>query len=153
MNGYVNKINKEMFEDIVAFSMSEVGAMGPNDMTFYKKNGESFNVDYKNEETSYEKLKECFPSLVGCYWNGPMRGEKIHPSTVVIGGGGRETTVPDGYRHMYLDYGNHLAVKEELYDSVKDILKDKNNCEITFEWCDFLDEVDFAHRIDELSND
>ena len=30
-------MNKKDFEDIVMFSVSEPGAMGPNDMTFYKK--------------------------------------------------------------------------------------------------------------------
>ena len=46
---YKTIIKKEDFEDIVVFSVSEPGAMGPNDMMFYKSNGESFSIDYQNE--------------------------------------------------------------------------------------------------------
>lgn len=153
MKYYADKINKEMFKDIVAFSISEPGAMGPNDMTFYKKNGDSFVVDYKREKTSYEKIKECFPSLNGCYWNGPMKDELATAFTIVIGGSenDRGTKVPNGYRHMYLDFGNHLAVKEEFYSAVKDIFKGKTNVDIAFNWNDILDKANFLSQIDDIS--
>lgn len=57
---YKSVIKKKDFEDIVVFSVSEPGAMGPNDKTFYKKTGKSFSVDYKNEITPYSKIKEFF---------------------------------------------------------------------------------------------
>lgn len=55
--------------------MSEVDAMGPNDITFYKANGSSFSVDFK-PEGMYAKLKEVFPLLCECYFDGPMKNEK-----------------------------------------------------------------------------
>ena len=150
-------MNKKDFEDIVVFSVSEPGAMGPNDMTFYKKGGESFVIDYKSEETPYSELRECFPLLKECYWNGPMKSDSASAFTIVIGGSedDKETHVPEGWRHIYLDYGNHLAVKQELYYEVKSILADnyregKTNCDVTFNWVEMLDEVKFGERIDEI---
>lgn len=145
------KLDRKLFEDVVVFSFSEPGAMGSNDMRFYKRSGETFVVDYKSEETPYSMLKEFFPVLRDCYWDGPMRNEAAALGTIVIGGSpdDKETCVADGWRHIYLDYGNHIAVKKELYYAVKDIFYSKNNCDITFQWSDMLAEADFAKKIDE----
>ena len=44
---YVDVLKEDMFKDIVLFSFSEPGAMGPGGiMTLYKKTGESFSVNY-----------------------------------------------------------------------------------------------------------
>lgn len=147
----MKKIDKNMFEDIVVFSVSEPGAMGPLDMCFYRRNGETFNLDYKSEETPYSMIKEYFPVLRDCYWDGPMKNETVASGTIVIGGSAddRETCVAEGWRHIYLDYGNHLAVKKELYHAVKDILRGKDNCEITFYWPDMLANASFSKKIDE----
>ena len=137
---YVKELNEKMFEDIIIFSFSEPGAMGPNDMTFYKKNGEIFSVDYLPNDTPYPKLKELFPVLKDCYWNGPMRNEAAASSTIAIGGSinSKETCVANGWRHIYLDYGNHIAVKSEYYSAVIEIFAGKDNCDITFEWPEML---------------
>ena len=147
----MKKLDRNLFEDIVVFSVSEPGAMGSNDMRFYKRSGESFVADYKSEETPYSMLKELFPVLKDCYWDGPMRNEAVALGTIVIGGSpdDKETCVAEGWRHMYLDYGNHIAVKKELYYAVKDIFYGKDNCDITFQWSDMLTEADFAKKIDE----
>ena len=123
---FMDKLTEELFADIIAFSMSEPGAMGPNNMTFYKATGESFSVDYK-EEGKYEELKNVFPALKECYWDGPMKNEIASLFTIVIGGSpdDKSTTVPKGMRHIYLDYGNHLAVKEEYYYAIKKYLAEK----------------------------
>ena len=54
----------------------------------------------------------------------------------------------DGWRHIYLDCGNHIAVKKELYYAVKDIFYRKDNCDITFEWPNMLKEASFAEKMD-----
>ena len=65
-----NKLTKEMFQDVIAFFVSEWGAMGPNGtMGFYTRSGEYFQVNYLSEETPYQKVKEYFPALQGCCWN------------------------------------------------------------------------------------
>ena len=142
-------MDKKMFEDVVAFSVSEPGAMGPNDMAFYKRTGESFELDYKSEKTPYSEIKEAFPTLQECYWNGPARGEKECEGTVVIGktNQDRSTRVAPGWKHIYLDYGNHLVVREELYEALLETVEGNSNCNITFWWTDILKEKNFSSKI------
>lgn len=149
----MDKLTEELFADIIAFSMSEPGAMGPNNMTFYKATGESFSVDYK-EEGKYEELKNVFPALKECYWDGPMKNEIASLFTIVIGGSpdDKSTTVPKGMRHIYLDYGNHLAVKEEYYYAIKKIFSGKDNCDITYMWTEYLEEANISARLEEISD-
>ena len=143
-------MNKEMFNDVVVFMMSEVGAMGPNNFEFYKKNGESFVIEYRNPDTPYSLMKECFPMLKDCYFNGPMKNEAASFFTIVIGDRGEETRVADGWKHYYLDVGNHLVIKEEYYDAVYDIIKDVENYIVTFEWVEMLNSAGLKERISEI---
>ena len=88
-----NKLTKEMFQDVIAFFVSEWGAMGPNGtMGFYTRSGEYFQVNYLSEETPYQKVKEYFPALQGCCWNGPMKTDRAFPFTIVIGDDAGEST-------------------------------------------------------------
>ena len=148
MVNYIKELNKKLFEDVIVFSFSEVGAMGPRDMTFYTKKGESFSVDYMSGETPYSMLKEYFPALAECYWSGPMRNESATLTTIVIGGSSddKETCVAKGWKHIYLDVGNHIAVREEYYTAIKDIFTGKDNCDITFSWVDMLNESGFYQK-------
>lgn len=149
----VELINEDMFKDIVLFSFSEPGAMGPGGiMTFYKKTGESFSVNYLSDVTPYAELKRVFPALQECYWEGPMRTNPAAARTFIIGGSpeDRETSIPKGWRHIYLDFGNHLTVKKEVYQAVREIFKGKDNCDITYEWTRLLEEAEFVSKICEL---
>lgn len=150
----LNDLNKEMFEDVIVFSFSEPGAMGPNDVKFFKRTGEHFRVDYMSEKTPYSMLKECFPTLEDFYWNGPMRMDDAATFTIAIGGKSedKETHIAEGWRHIYLDYGNHLAVKEELYHEVREIIRERDNCHVTFHWDEMLQSVGFAERIDSIED-
>lgn len=145
----MKNINKEMFEGVIAFSFSEPGAMGPNDCTFYKSNGESFSVDYLSEETPYSMLKEYFPVLLDCYWNGPMKDETKTDDEYVIGvsDADNSTQIPHGWKHIYVGYGNHIIVKAELYNFVEDILKNEDCCDVAFCWTDMLDKAEVITRI------
>lgn len=147
-----NVLKKENFEDVIVFSFSEPGAMGPNDMTFYKADGESFIVDYKTAEMPYSLLKEVFPVLKDCCWNGPMKNKSAHTNTIVIGGSptDKETCVANGWRHIYLDYGNHIAVKSEYYFAIKAIFSDYENCDITFKWTSILNDKHFPANVESI---
>lgn len=150
---YAEVLEREMFKDIVAFTFSEPGAMGANGMmTFYRKNGESFTVNYLSNETPYGKIKELFPELKECYWNGPMRKEPAAFKTIVIGGSpdDKETTIPKGWRHIYLDFGNHLTVKAEIYAFVKVLFRNEENCNILVNWTRMLDEAEISSKIPDL---
>jgi len=144
-------LQKENFKDIIAFSISEPGAMGPHDMTFYRENGLNFRVNYL-EDGNYEKLKELYPALQGCYWDGPMKNELASLFTVVIGGSpeDRSTTIPEGMKHIYLDFGNHLVVKEEFYYSFKEFFSGVSNADIMYRWTDYFDEVVSTGKLDEV---
>lgn len=148
-----DELSKELFNDVVVFFESEPGAMGPSGtLEFLKKNGEHFYVDYIGEETPFSMLKELFPEVLdGAYFNGPKREEAASANTIIIGGSGQETTLPDGWKHIYLDFGNHLCVREELYRLVNKILREsgKDNCDKTFKWAKILDEADFISKIDD----
>ena len=39
------------FEEVVAFSVSEPGAMGPNDIGFFMKDGKRFRLNYQSDKT------------------------------------------------------------------------------------------------------
>lgn len=150
---YVELLEREMFTDIVAFTFSEPGAMGANGMmTFYRKTGESFTVNYLSDETLYGKIKELFPELNECYWNGPMRTDPAALRTIVIGGStdDKETTIPKGWRHIYLDFGNHLTVKAEIYAFVKELFRNEDNCNLLISWTRILDEAEISSKIPDL---
>lgn len=129
------ELSKELFNDVVVFFESEPGAMGPSGtLEFLKKNGEHFYVDYIGEETPFSLLKELFPEgLEGACFNGHM------------------TKLPDAFRHIYLDFGNHLCVRKDVYDLVSRILSDpsKDNCQKTFMWAEILEKADFVVNVED----
>lgn len=68
---YISEINKNLFSDIIIYTIAEPGAMGAaNSMEFVNKKGEGFMFTL-GEEIEYSELKELFPALKDCYWNGP----------------------------------------------------------------------------------
>ena len=146
------ELSKELFNDVVVFLESEPGAMGPSGtLEFLKKNGEHFYVDYIKGETPFSLIKELFPEgLDGAYFNGPKRNEPASSSTIIIGDSGHETTLPNGWNHIYLDFGNHLCVRSDVYRLVNKILKEsgKDNCDKTFSWAKILESADFVSKID-----
>lgn len=117
---YNEMLTKEMFENIVAISFSEPGAMGANgDMTFYRESGDCFTINVLSNATSYSKVKEMFPVLKDYYWNEPMITESAAMRTIVIGGSSddKETCIAKGWRHIYLDFAHHPTVKQEVIAS------------------------------------
>lgn len=144
------KFSKEMFRDVIIFSVSESDANIPNIMTFYRATGESFSVDCTQKER-YEGVKEVYPILKKCYWNGPMKNEVelLFLGVPKLLPGQQFTTVPERMRHIYLNCGNHLVVQEEYYYAVRKILKGKSDEDIISNWTNYLDEADFVSQLDE----
>ena len=143
------------FEEVVAFSVSEPGAMGPNDIGFFMKDGRNFRLDYKTEETPWSDIREWFPTLQKCYFDGPMRDEIASLFTVIIGASenDKETHVAPGWRHKYLDYGNHLVIKETYYREIMSLIGSNENIDLTFGWEKLLSNTDFVDRLDEIQED
>ena len=142
------KLTNELFNDVIAYRMSEPGAMGPSgSLAILKKNGESFEFDYLSDKTPWEEIKRCFPGINGCRFNGPMIDEKRGEGELVIGGFGKSTTVNPGWKHFYLDFGNHLVCKEEYYEKLEKTFKGFDNIDITFDWIKILNESGFIQDI------
>lgn len=78
-------LTKDMFENIIVMFVSEPGAMGPNTMEFMNDSGEVIDVAY-TVENKYEILREAFPLLKECRWDGPMANEKDSIGGIKIGG-------------------------------------------------------------------
>lgn len=127
------EITKGMFENIIAMFVSEPGAMGPNTMKFMNSSGEVQRVPYTVGDT-YDNFREAFPLLKECRWDGPMANKKASTGEVKIGGDLLKTRVPKGWKHLYLDFGNHLAIKDEYYDKAMEVLDSNPNIDITFDW-------------------
>lgn len=51
---------------------------------------------------------------------------------------------------MYLDYGNHLVIKEEFYQAIKDIFEGLSNDDIMLDWKGLLDKAGFVAKVDEI---
>ena len=146
-------LNKELFEDVIIYQFSEVGAMGPHGtMTCLKKTGESFLLYYLSEETPWDEIKKNFPGITGCRFDGPMKHERPFSNVIVIGGSGddRGTQINSGWKHMWLDVGNHLVCKEEYYSELKRIFDGIDNCEITFDWVKILKNSDFIDHLPQI---
>ena len=143
------------FEDVVAFSVSEPGAMGLNDIGFFMKDGTHFRLYYKSNETPWSSIREWFPTLKECCFNGPMETESTSMFTVVIGASDddKETHVASGRRHWYLDFGNHLVIKEPYYREIRSLLGEKENVDLTFCWEEMLAETDFVERANIIQNE
>ena len=105
-----------------------------------------------SEDTPYSKIKELFPTLTECYFDGPTKRERIMSRTIVIGGSpdDKETCVADGWKHIYLDFGNHLIVRKEFYYEIKELFSNTENHELTFAWDKILSKTDFCDRVDEI---
>ena len=148
------KLNKILFQDVIIYRVSEPGAMGPSGtITCFSKDGESFTLDYTSAETPWEEIKKCFPAIDGCRFDGPTKQEEPFINLIVIGRrlDDESTHVNEGWKHMWLDFGNHLVCREEYYE-LKNIFCDMDYCEITFDWDKRLREIKFAERLDEIND-
>lgn len=137
---FEKELRKEMFEEVICFSFSETGSMGPSGtMSVMNSNGKVYHINYLSEETPYNKIKEYFPEFRDLYWNGPMKGESEGDGGIRIGGDYSKTTrIPVGFRHLYLNLGNHLCIREDLYDEIVKLFDGMSKCDITFDWVDVL---------------
>lgn len=85
--------------DMVAFSFAQPGAMGePGGVEIIDAEGWFYHTNYCYNGISYEQLMEVVPVLKDCK----------------IGIAGHQ--VPEGWKAVYLGFGNHLTIKAEYYN-------------------------------------
>ena len=131
----MEELKKEMFDKVIIFSIAEPGAMGAGGwMDFVTEDGEKFSLDYFSEKTLWESVKKCFPMLAECYFRGPAKRETMIPSEL-YDRGIKYTTVADGWKHIYLGYGNHLVVREDHFAGFSETISDlKTGIELDSKW-------------------
>ena len=142
----MTKINKEWFKNVIIFSLAEPGAMGMGGlMDFITEDGVFFSINYLSEETLWEEVKECFPALKGCCFNGPMENEKaseeimIYPDESSIN---LRTRVNEGWKHIYMGFGNHLVVRDDHFEEFSKTISDlTDEAEIYGNWFEIAKEI------------
>ncbi|MCQ2751817.1 MAG: hypothetical protein MJ189_01780 [Coriobacteriales bacterium] len=120
MDIFVEKLTPELFEDMVAFAMEEPYAMGGGGhFTIYKKNGDQLIINYTDDKTPWNELREIFTDVKKMYFNGPAANEKEEEGTIKFGDDFTPTHVCEGYKHYYGGMGNHFVVKEKYPQIIK----------------------------------
>ena len=85
--------------DIAAFSFAQPGAMGePGGVEIIDAQGCFYHTNYCNGDISYEQLLEIVPVLKDC---------KIETF---------DHQVPEGWKAVYLGFGNHLTIKADYHE-------------------------------------
>lgn len=142
---FIFEISKELFEDIIIYTIAEPGAMGAaNLMEFVNRKGDGFMLTL-GEEIEYSELKKLFPALKDCFWNGPSADDKNDDEIVIFTNNNEKnlnyTKVSKGWHHIYTGCGNHLVVKEEYYPIFAQLIKDfESPVDICCNWHCVLDE-------------
>lgn len=94
-------LKKEIFKDVMFFSLAEGGAMGePGAVLFFSKSGELYYFNYVYGDVDINKVQRLFPVLEKCEF----------------GMFGLNSVVPTGWQYVNLGMGNHLIVNDEVYD-------------------------------------
>ena len=122
------KYTKKMLKDIAIFTLAEPGAMGMgNLMEFITAEGKEFSLFF-SEEMPYAKVKELFPALDNCYWNGPELGESCRTEFVFYADRDernfKHTKSPENHTHLYEGFGNHICIRKDYYPVVEPIIRD-----------------------------
>ena len=115
-------INKALFKNVMFFSLAEPGAMGqPGAVIFYVKSGELYHFNYVCGDVDMSKVEKKFPVLAETHF----------------GVFGINTTVPEGWHYVYLGMGNHLLIKDEVYEAFRDVFAQDTPPEIYYQnWID-----------------
>lgn len=93
-------------QDVVFFSLAEEGAMGcPGNIFLAVKSKDKMKwYSYNTMEHCYEELVQKFPAF-----------REFNPGLF-----GMVSSVPEGWKHVYLGFGNHLLVREDYYQDFQE---------------------------------
>lgn len=142
----VNKITPGLFDNIIAYTVAEPGAMGfSNSMEIVDDKGKYFVISF--DEIPFASVKKFFPALADCIFNGPMPGETVEDGEIVIYPNNnddkncrRTTRDAKGWKHIYIGAGNHLIIKEEIFPLLAKYIQNKSPSEIYATWDEHIDE-------------
>lgn len=120
-------LNMASFKDVMFLSFAEGGAMGDaGAIVFYVKSGEGYYLNYVYGDVDITKVMALFPVLERCKFG--------------ICGIGSE--VPEGWKYVDLGVGNHLLVKNEVYDSFRSHIGENYYPPVVYrEWSKIADRI------------
>lgn len=115
-------LNKEIFEDVLFFSLAEGGACGvPGEMVVINKEPAAYAMQSVFGDVDVREVEKLFPVLPECEF----------------GLFGLNSKVPKGWNYVSLGLGNHLIVADEVYDQFKSLTEDcKEDYEYYAVWQD-----------------
>lgn len=113
---------------------------------FVYEDGEVEEAYYNvfQDKESYTQLKETYPILSDCYWNGPNSEDTDFDEVALRTTPGEGSTrVPKGYKHFYIGCGSHLVIREDRYDafiaSCGELTDKDNRYQLDFDdWMKFI---------------
>ena len=102
-------LNKDIFKDVLFFSLAEGGAMGvPGEIIVVNKSPRAFAMESVYGDVDVSDVVKMFPVLEQCRF----------------GMFGLDSEVPEGWNYVNLGMGNHLIVADEVYDEFCRLTKD-----------------------------
>lgn len=104
-----NDLKKGVFTNTQFIFFAESGAMGePGSVMLITAGGSIFHCNYCFGDVSLNKLCRCIPVLKECNFN-------VLEDTIRIS---------DEWKHEYLGAGNHLLIRNDIYDRFKEAISD-----------------------------
>ena len=93
-----------------------------------RKKSRIYKENVQRHSDLYSKVKEYFPALVDCYWNGPESDESCRTEFVFYLSKDernfKHTKPPKNYTHLYEGFGNHICIRKDYYPVVEPIIRD-----------------------------
>lgn len=118
-----------------------------------KKNGEVFSFSYLDEETNWEKTKECFDGINGCKFNGPHPKTFYKENLFVLGGSdGIVTRIKPGWKEIAFDAGNHFVCKKVYSRGFIEFFMDMEPYKIILYGMDKIEKECFYEKLDDIEN-
>ena len=149
------KLEKDLFDDVIAYIIGEPGAMGANGIIeCLNSTGEVFHICYLDEETSWEKIKKCFDGINGCKFNGPDRKSFFSTNILVLGGDyDIVTTIKEGWREICFDCGNHFVCKEEYAHGFIEFFMGLEGYQIICDGMEKIKKEKFCEKLNDIAEE
>ena len=120
-------LKKNIFSDIMFFSLAEGGAMcEPGGVFFFDKKGQTYHFNYVFGDADMGKVEKLFPVLADCEF----------------GMFGLDSKVPEGWKYVNLGMGSHLIVNDVVYLKFTEILGDEEEPSVVYgRWVEIADSI------------
>lgn len=132
-------LRKSVFRDTQFVMFAESGAMGePGAVVIVTSDGSIFHCNYVYGDIELSKLCKVIPVL-GEWYPGLF---------------GAYDRIPEGWSCEYLGAGNHLLIRNDIYDEFKGVIgEDMDPSQIYATWLDIFDIITEHYKLEDLSEE